>query len=137
MNNYFSDKSLLTALVGTNKSCNDDYSVFKEDSHNYMASWIDSGSNSSSFQSTLSKDIIAAFNFTKSKYLNDSIYAGIAANYLAGGYVYKMSGSLAKVQSDLASLQQMGWVDQRTRALFFDFTLLTFLQIYRNYLYKP
>jgi len=97
--------------------------VFKDDSHNYTALWADSNRNSTSTQKIFSSDLNSAFNFTKSKYLDDSFYAGMAANYLPGGYVYKMEGSLAKVQSDLISLQQLGWIDHRTRALFFDFTL--------------
>ena len=45
------------------------------------------------------------------------------ASYLSGGYAYKMQGDLQTVIDSLSSLQQMNWIDHRTRAIFFDFTL--------------
>ena len=68
-------------------------------------------------------NLSSSFQFTKSKYLKDSGYSGLFADYLSGGYVYRMAGDLSTVTNSLSALQKMNWIDQRTRAIFFDFTL--------------
>ena len=71
----------------------------------------------------INPNLSAAFKFTKSKYLKDNAYSGLFASYLAGGYVYRMVGDLETVVNSLTALQQMEWIDHKTRAVFFEFTL--------------
>lgn len=73
--------------------------------------------------SKIDKSIAGAFNYTKSKYLQDDSYSGTFSTYLSGGYAYRMIGNLSELQNNLTQLEELGWIDHRTRAVFFDFTL--------------
>jgi hypothetical protein len=132
LDNFLSNKKL-NSLVGYNKSCYDYYSYFTEDQNNYTSFWLpfslninndtNDTNNTSESNQTISNDVASAFNYTKSKYLNDSVYLADFSTYLPGGYVYKMIGDLQTVQNNLLSLQEMNWIDQRTRAIIIDFTV--------------
>lgn len=103
----------------------DDFNINFSNSSNHTISNITSSISGDSKYSKyiIDANLSKAFNFTRSKYLKDNSYAGMFASYLSGGYVYRMMGDLQTVQNSLTSLQQMGWIDKKTRAVFFDFTL--------------
>ena len=64
-----------------------------------------------------------SLKYMKSGVLKDNIYFRKYSTYLGGGYVYNLTGSLSSIQNDLLSLQQMNWIDKRTRAIFIEFSL--------------
>ena len=119
LDNFYSKKDTLTILAPTNKSCFYDYSILNEDKSNYSLSWRDY--NETQIDSSNLTQL--AFTFTKSKILKDNPHFGKYGNYLGGGYVYKMIGDLKSIKKDLLSLQQMKWIDHKTRAIFIEFTL--------------
>ena len=149
LDNYYANKEVLNILVSPNQSCYYDYSILNDDSKNYSAYWLSPDFNFSQFDNiklvtnssnttnqttetpknvspyiiSPDKNIAQAFNFTKSKYLKDNAFSGLFANYLSGGYAFKMTGDLQSVQNNLSLLKQLNWIDHRTRAVFFDFTL--------------
>jgi hypothetical protein len=43
--------------------------------------------------------------------------------YGEGGYVYEFRSSLLNIESNLSALQQLGWIDGKTRAIFIQLTL--------------
>ena len=73
--------------------------------------------------STLSPNVLAAFNFTRSSVLKDNIYFGQYTQYTGGGYAYKLNPGSTQVLNDLLALQQLNWIDKRTRAVFIEFAL--------------
>ncbi len=145
LNNYYSKKELLNNLVGENKTCYGDYSIFTDDHYNYSVLWSNENNNNSilnsitltnlsnsssqtfinSMQNSMNfnPNLSSVFKFTKTKFLKDSAYLGLFSNYPPGGYVYRMQGDLQTVSNNLLALQSIGWLDHRTRAVFFDFTL--------------
>jgi hypothetical protein len=64
-----------------------------------------------------------SFKYIKSNILKDNIYFGKYSTYLGGGYVYNLTGNLSSIQDDLLSLQQMSWIDKRTRVVLIEFSL--------------
>ena len=94
LDNFLSNKKL-NSLVGYNKSCYDYYSYFTEDQNNYTSFWLpfslninndtNDTNNTSESNQTISNDVASAFNYTKSKYLNDSVYLADFSTYLPGG----------------------------------------------------
>ena len=124
LNKYYSNKDLLTSLIDTNKSCHYDYSILNDDRLNYEPFWLNPFKNEHDNNFTSARNISSAFLFTKTKYLKDNSYVGSFATYLSGGYAYKIICDNIQTEKDnLISLQKMNWIDLRTRAVFFDFTL--------------
>ena len=116
---------MLTSLIESNKSCSYDYSILNDDNLNYEPFWLNSYKNiqNNNFSDS-EQNISTAFLFTKSKHLRDNPYVGLFATYLPGGYAYKIIGDDTQtVKENLINLQKMNWIDLRTRAVFFDFTL--------------
>ncbi len=113
---------MLTALIHPNKSCHYDYSILNDDHLNYDPFWLNPNENMHNNFST-EQNISSAFLYTQSNYLKDSPYAGQFEFYLPGGYAYKLIGDLQSIKKNLNSLQKMNWIDLKTRAVFFDFTL--------------
>jgi len=124
LNNYYSNKDLLTSLIDTNKSCYYDYSILNDDRLNYEPFWLNPFKNQHGYNFTSAQNISSAFSFTKTKYLKDNSYVGSFTTYLSGGYAYKIiCDNIQTEKENLVSLQKMNWIDPRTRAIFFDFTL--------------
>lgn len=103
-----------------NSSCFYDYNILNEDKQSYSSAW---SLNQTTTNQLYSKNVINAFDYIKSSSLNDSIFFGKYAQYLGGGYVYRLDSDPATIQSDLNTLQQLSWIDKRTRAVFIEFTL--------------
>jgi polycystin 1L2 len=69
------------------------------------------------------KNIHESFQYNNAKTLQGLYYNGDYKMYDGGGYVYKMKGKLSYLIGNLTILQNMGWIDRQTRALFIEFTL--------------
>ena len=124
LNSFYSNKNLLTSLVNANKSCYYDYSFLNDDRLNYEPFWLNPFKSPLYNNFSSQQNISSAFLFTNSKYLKDNTYIGSFTTYLPGGYAYKIIGDdIQTVKENFISLQKMNWIDRRTRAVFFDFTL--------------
>ena len=91
-----------------------------EDYQNYSLSWF---LNQTNVSSEYSRNIQSAFTYINSSILKDNIYFGQYTNYLGGGYVYRLNSNSTTIQNELSTLQQLSWLDKRTRAIFIEFTL--------------
>ncbi len=108
-------------LLSSNRSCFYDYSIFNEDDQSYNPHWLLKQANISSTE--YSENIQSAFINTNSSVLKDNIYFGQYTSYLRGGYAYRLNSDINTIQNELLTLQQMSWLDKKTRALFIEFTL--------------
>ena len=101
--------------------CYEDYNLYNEDNRDFGFGW---SNNSSNFVPTKdTKRVLDAFKFKSSKYLKSYPYFGVYNTYSGGGYVYELRGSLKQINRDLNLLQNMSWIDRKTRAVFAEFTL--------------
>ena len=73
--------------------------------------------------SNYSSSISNAFRYRSSKELDTYVYIGDHATYGSGGYVYEFRGRLSSLQSNLSQLHQLGWIDEKTRAVIIQCTL--------------
>jgi len=118
---FYSNQQANQQLLSSNRSCFYDYSIFNEDNQSYNPRWLLNQTNLN--YTEYSQNIQSAFINTNSSILKDNIYFGQYTNYLRGGYVYKLNSDLVTIQNELFILQQLSWLDQKTRALFIEFTL--------------
>jgi len=65
--------------------------------------------------------IYNAFQFKDSDTLQGLPIQGKFDTYDGNGYVYELRGKLSFIQGNLTLLQQMGWIDRHTRAVFVEF----------------
>ncbi len=98
-------------------TCGYDYSSSNEEKHSYQPGWSNEtvGNYSSSIQQ--------AFQYATSEDLGTDSYVGNHGSYEGGGYAYEFRGRLSDLQSNLSQLHQLGWIDNRTRAVIIQFTL--------------
>lgn len=99
--------------------CKNDYSLFNEEKHSYAPGWT----NQTSDDIVYSSSILKAFQYKPSKELDTYIYIGEHATYGGGGYVYEFRGRLSDLKSNLSKLHELGWIDDRTRAVLIQLTL--------------
>ncbi|CAF3980133.1 unnamed protein product [Rotaria sp. Silwood2] len=99
--------------------CNNDYSLFNEEKHSFQPGWI----NQTSTELEYSSSILKAFKYTTSDKLDTYIYIGQYETYSGGGYIYEFRGRLSDLKSNLSKLHQLGWIDDKTRAIFIQLTL--------------
>ncbi|CAF4459945.1 unnamed protein product [Rotaria sp. Silwood2] len=99
--------------------CNNDYSLFNEEKHSFQPGWI----NQTSTELEYSSSILKAFKYTTSDKLDTYIYIGQHETYSGGGYIYEFRGRLSDLKSNLSKLHQLGWIDNKTRAIFIQLTL--------------
>lgn len=69
------------------------------------------------------KRISDAFKYKNSDDLESYPYLGVYNTYSGGGYIYELRGSLQQINQNLSLLQNMSWIDRKTRAVFAEFTL--------------
>jgi polycystin 1L2 len=98
--------------------CEKDYSSFNEDKYSYQPGWINQTSTE-----IYDLSILKAFQYQSSKILDTYSYIGEHATYNGGGYVYEFRGSLSKLRSNVSKLYQLGWIDEKTRAIIIQLTL--------------
>jgi len=63
------------------------------------------------------------------RYIEDpegDVYRGKLAEYQPGGYIEGLTANYSRSMEKLAELWEFGWVDARTRAVWFEFTLYNF-----------
>lgn len=101
--------------------CDAEYSLFVSEKNTFGFGW--STYNSSYTPPHGTQQIYNAFQYQTSGKLNGYPYTGQYNTYDGDGYVYELRGSLRFIQGNLSMLQQMGWVDRQTRAVFFQFSL--------------
>jgi hypothetical protein len=99
-------------------TCADDYSLFNEEKGSFQPGWINE-TNGEDFSSS----ILQSFEYKSSEELNTSVFMGEHGTYDGGGYVYQFRGSLINLQTNLSTLHQLQWIDNRTRAVFIQCTL--------------
>jgi polycystin 1L2 len=95
--------------------------MYNEDEEKYGYHW--SEYNSSVKIEEGMENINNAFQYKSSSDLQGLPYRGKFETYGGGGYVYKMRGKLEYLQGNLTILQNMGWIDRKTRAVFAEFTV--------------
>lgn len=101
--------------------CEADYNLFVEEKNNFGFGW--STYNSSYTPPHGTQQMYNAFQYQDASRLSGYPYTGVYTTYAGDGYVYELRGSLRFVKGNLSMLQQMGWVDRQTRAVFFQFAL--------------
>jgi hypothetical protein len=99
--------------------CTADYSVLNDETSNFGFGW-------SSFNSTFTPksnltNAYTAFQYTKAFTVSSMPITGLYNTYLAGGYVYTMSGNAQDIASNLTLLQENNWIDRQTRAVIVEF----------------
>ena len=98
--------------------CENDYSLFNEEKQSFYPGWTnetDGGQYSSS--------ILKSFQYQSNDNLNTYYTIGQHGIYSGNGYVYEYRGSLSNLKSNLSSLHELEWIDQRTRAIIIQMTL--------------
>ena len=123
IDNFYSNKKIIQMLYSTNQLCYNDYSILNEDNNDYDISWSLRQNLTKNLTETSDMVIANAFKFSKSKDLKDSIYLVEYSTYLGGGNVYNLTSNFSKTRQDMLLLQKMNWIDHKTRAVFFEFTL--------------
>lgn len=120
LDKFVSQKGSCSKITGINK-CYYDYSIGTYDNIDYGVDWT-SYSSTSSYSQTVTQ----AFMYSSSSSLNSKPYIGKYGDYLGGGYAFQIDTSSLNVstsQQVWTDLQLNNWIDQRTRALFVEFTL--------------
>jgi hypothetical protein len=94
-----------------NMTCENNYNLLKEEKGSFQPGWAHS------IKTNYSSAIHNAFMYKSSKQLDTYAYMGDHSTYGSGGYVYEFRGHLSKLRSNLYQLHQLGWIDQKTRAV--------------------
>jgi polycystin 1L2 len=97
-------------------TCEKDYSLFNEEQRSFPPGWRNQSTNYSS-------SIHNAFRYRSGKELDTYVYISDHQTYGSGGYVYEFRGRLSELQSNLSQLHQLGWIDEKTRAVIIQCTL--------------
>ena len=100
--------------------CTPDYSILNEEKINFEIGWIN---NKTLVSLNNNQNIKESFEYTNSDELDSLAYFGIYTNYMGGGYVYRMTGNLKQIQSNLSILQNLSWIDRQTSAVFLEFSI--------------
>ncbi|CAF1098302.1 unnamed protein product [Adineta steineri] len=98
-------------------TCQYEYSLSNEDKHSYQPGWLNET------KETYSSSVSQSFQYKSSKDLDTYTYVGDYGVYEGGGYVYEFRGRLVDLQSNLSTLHQLGWIDDKTRAVIIQLTL--------------
>ncbi len=99
--------------------CENDYSFSNEEKSSFQPGWL----NETTREEEYSSSILKAFEYETSDELDTYVYIGEFERYSGGGYVYQFRGSLSDLQSNISELHQLGWIDEKTRAIFIELTL--------------
>ena len=96
--------------------CSGPQGIDKEDQRDFCAGWTSSNNSDDS-----------ACNFPEFRYedgtqLQTNPYLGNLGTYGAGGYVIRFQGTRAEIIGRLQKLQEKHWIDERTRAIFIEFS---------------
>ena len=97
--------------------CEEDLHSSNEERRAFQLGWnrtITPSSNSS---------LDRAFEYRSSDELDSYVYLGHFQSYPGGGYLYAFRGHLTDLRKNLSALHQLGWIDQRTRAVIIQLNL--------------
>ena len=89
-----------------------------EDKRSFYPGWIESKPIID-----YSLPIFNAFVYNSSKQLDTYLYMGNHATYGSGGYIYQFRGHHYYLRDNLTKLHQLGWIDEKTRAVIIQCTL--------------
>ncbi|CAF1416666.1 unnamed protein product [Rotaria sordida] len=98
-------------------TCKNDYSLFNEEKYSFQPGWINKTTEE------YSSSILKAFKYSTSNELDTYMYIGKRGIHSGNGYVYEFRGRLFDIKSNLSLLHKLGWIDERTRAIFIQLTL--------------
>jgi polycystin 1L2 len=99
-------------------TCQDDYSLFNEEKRSFQPEWMINQT-----RTTYSLSIDQSFKYKSSDDLDTYVYVGDHETYSGGGYVYEFRGRLSDIRSNLSELHKLGWIDNKTRAVFIQLSL--------------
>jgi hypothetical protein len=103
--------TLCSSIRNFNRTCHLDYHIFNEEKGSFQPGWMNETSTKSS------SPISQSFQYKSSHQLDTYTLIGDHAHYDGDGYVYEFRGRLANLRKNLSELHQLGWIDQRTRAV--------------------
>ncbi|CAF0947824.1 unnamed protein product [Adineta steineri] len=98
--------------------CEDSYTFSNEETQLFEPGWTTNATTEE-----FSPSVIKAFNYTTSDELDTYSYIGEFGTYSGGGYVYEFRGRLSDMKTNLSTLHQLDWIDEKTRAVFIQLTL--------------
>ncbi|CAF1124640.1 unnamed protein product [Adineta steineri] len=98
--------------------CEDSYSFANEETQLFQPGW-----STNATTEEFSSSVIKAFNYSTSDELDTYSYIGEFGTYGGGGYVYEFRGPLSDMKTNLSTLHQLDWIDEKTRAVFIQLTL--------------
>ncbi|CAF4101668.1 unnamed protein product, partial [Adineta steineri] len=98
--------------------CEDSYSFANEETELFQPGWTTNATTEE-----FSSSVIEAFNYSTSDELDTYSYIGAFGTYGGGGYVYEFRGRLSDMKTNLSTLHQLEWIDEKTRAVFIQLTL--------------
>ncbi|CAF4085458.1 unnamed protein product, partial [Adineta steineri] len=98
--------------------CEDSYSFVNEETELFQPGWTTNATTEE-----FSSSVIKAFNYSTSDELDTYTYVGDFGTYRGGGYVYEFRGRLSDMKTNLSTLHQLEWIDEKTRAVFIQLTL--------------
>ncbi len=101
--------------------CNADLNFFNEENQNYGFNWTKF--NESFVPAHGTNQLYKAFQYKDSSILQGYPYPGKYNTYMGGGYTYEFVGKLSYIKGNLSTLQQLGWIDRQTRAIFIEFSV--------------
>jgi polycystin 1L2 len=106
-----------------NRSCHYDYIVINAEKDDYNPNWSILNSNQTINASFV--PIYNAFKYRHSSEIDSLPYIAQYSTYLGGGYVFDIqpTENITTVNSKLSILEKLGWIDDKTRALFIEFSL--------------
>ncbi|UJR32694.1 hypothetical protein I4U23_020153 [Adineta vaga] len=102
-----------------NITCESDYDLFNEDQRTFQPGWINENHTTINYSSSIRN----AYLYRTSKQLNTYIYISDHKTYGSGEYVNEIRGLLTDIQKNLSTLQKLGWIDEKTRAVIIQCTL--------------
>ena len=99
-------------------SCQNEYSFSGEDKRSFTPNWTNETTGGTSNSS-----IERAFLYQTADQLDSYSIMSNHHTYSGGGYVYEFRGRLDDLKTNLSTLQQLNWIDQRTRAVIIQMNL--------------
>jgi polycystin 1L2 len=99
------------------QQCLDDYSLLNEEKRSFQPGWMNQT------KEKYNSVIYRSFEYQSSEQLDTYVYIGDHGSYSGNGYVYEFRGHLSELRNHLSELHKLGWIDNKTRAVFIQLTL--------------
>jgi polycystin 1L2 len=110
-------KSNLCSVRNIQMTCGDDYSLSNTDKRSFQPGWVNQS------RQEYSSTIHQAFQYQSSEQLDTYGTIGDHGSYSGGGYVYEFRGRSSYIRNNLSELHKLGWIDNKTRAVFIQLNL--------------